>query len=174
MSVQRLVDSLARDSTSRLVAGLAQNQEMLIGARALQGVGAALLTPASLALLPELFPEPRERGVAIGVWGGVGALALAVGPLTGGWLSQHVSWGWIFLINAPIGVATAILAAATIPAGRRGATRGMDLPGLFASSLALFALTYALIEGVYVVPVASPIQAPQDVDRHGSRVGVKR
>jgi EmrB/QacA subfamily drug resistance transporter len=129
------------------VAGLAQNQEMLIGARALQGVGAALLTPASLALLSELFPDPRERGTAVGIWGGVGALALAFGPLTGGWLSQHVSWGWIFLINAPIGVATAALAAATVPAGVRGATRGLDLPGLVTSSLALFALTYALIEG---------------------------
>jgi EmrB/QacA subfamily drug resistance transporter len=128
-------------------AGLAGNQEMLIGARAVQGIGAALLTPASLALLPQLFPDPRERGTAIGVWGGVGALALAIGPLTGGWLSQHVSWGWIFLINAPIGVATAVLAALTIPAGRRGTAKGLDLPGLASSSLALFALTYALIEG---------------------------
>jgi EmrB/QacA subfamily drug resistance transporter len=153
----RLADVLGRRGTffaglgvftlASVVAGLAQNQEMLIGARALQGVGAALLTPASLALLSELFPDPRERGTAVGIWGGVGALALAFGPLTGGWLSQHVSWGWIFLINAPIGVATAALAAATVPAGVRGATRGLDLPGLVTSSLALFALTYALIEG---------------------------
>src|SRR5512147_1624504 len=99
-----------------VVAGLAQNQEMLIGSRAVQGVGAALLTPAALALLTALFPDPRERGTAIGIWGGVGALALAIGPLAGGWLSQHVSWGWIFLINAPIGVATAVLAAISIPA----------------------------------------------------------
>jgi EmrB/QacA subfamily drug resistance transporter len=130
-----------------VVAGLAQNQEMLIGARAVQGIGAALLTPAALALLTALFPDPRERGTAIGVWGGVGALALAIGPLAGGWLSQHVSWGWIFLINAPIGVATAVLAAISIPALGRGTSRGLDLPGLAASSLALFALTYALIEG---------------------------
>jgi EmrB/QacA subfamily drug resistance transporter len=130
-----------------VAAGLAQSQEVLIGARAVQGVGAALLTPASLALLPELFPDPRERGTAIGVWGAVGALALAIGPLTGGWLSEHVSWGWIFLINAPIGVATAALAAVSIPAGARNTVRGLDLPGVLASSLALFALTYALIEG---------------------------
>lgn len=138
---------LAVFTVASVVAGLAQNQEMLIGARAVQGVGAALLTPASLALLPALFPDPRERGTAIGIWGGVGALALAIGPLTGGWLSEHVSWGWIFLINAPIGIATAVLAARSIPAGRRGATRGLDLPGLAASSIALFALTFALIEG---------------------------
>lgn len=153
----RIADVLGRRGTflaglgvftlASVAAGLAQNQELLIGARAVQGVGAALLTPASLALLSELFPDPRERGTAVGIWGGVGALALAFGPLTGGWLSQHASWGWIFLINAPIGVATAALAVATIPAGVRGATRGLDLPGLVTSSLSLFALTYALIEG---------------------------
>ena len=130
-----------------VAAGLAQNQEMLIGSRAVQGIGAALLTPAALALLTALFPDPRERGTAIGIWGGVGALALAIGPLAGGWLSQHVSWGWIFLINAPIGLATAVLAAIAIPPLARGAARGLDLPGLAASSVALFALTYALIEG---------------------------
>jgi EmrB/QacA subfamily drug resistance transporter len=138
---------LAVFTLASIGAGLAQNQEMLIGARAVQGIGAALLTPASLALLPELFPDPRERGTAVGVWGAVGALALAVGPFTGGWLSQHASWGWIFLINAPIGVATAILTAVSVPASRRGGARGLDLPGVLTSSLALFSLTYALIEG---------------------------
>lgn len=129
------------------VAGLAQNQEMLIGARAVQGLGAALLTPAALALITELFPDPRERGTAIGIWGAVGAVALAIGPLTGGWLSQNASWGWIFLINVPIAVVTAVLAAVTIPASERGTARGLDLPGLLTSATALFALTFALIEG---------------------------
>jgi EmrB/QacA subfamily drug resistance transporter len=130
-----------------LAAGLAGSQEVLIGARAVQGVGAALLTPTALALLPVLFPDPRERGVAVGVWGGVGALALAVGPLVGGYLSEHVAWGWIFLVNAPIGVATVTLGMLTMPAGRREAGRRLDIPGLATSSLALLALTYALIEG---------------------------
>ncbi|MET0417628.1 MAG: MFS transporter [Actinoplanes sp.] len=138
---------LAVFTLASVAAGLAQSQELLIGARAVQGVGAALLTPVSLALLTQLFPDPRERGTAIGIWGGVGALALAVGPLTGGWLSEYASWGWIFLINAPIGIATAILAAVSLPPGRRSATRGLDLPGLATSSLALLALTWALIEG---------------------------
>ncbi|MER7009187.1 DHA2 family efflux MFS transporter permease subunit [Dactylosporangium sp. NPDC000555] len=134
-------------TAASIAAGLAGGQEVLIGARALQGVGAALLTPTALALLTELFPDPRERGTAVGIWGAVGALALAIGPLTGGYLSQHVSWGWIFLINAPIGLATAVLGAITLPAGRRTGNRSLDLPGLLSSSLALFALTYALIEG---------------------------
>jgi EmrB/QacA subfamily drug resistance transporter len=130
-----------------VAAGLAGNQETLIGARAVQGVGAALLTPAALALLTSLFPDPKERGTAVGIWGGVGALALAIGPLTGGWLSQHADWGWIFLINVPIGVVTAALAAFTIRVSGRGDARGFDIPGVITSSAALFALTYALIEG---------------------------
>jgi EmrB/QacA subfamily drug resistance transporter len=134
-------------TAASLTAGLAGSQELLIAARAAQGVGAALLTPTTLALLPVLFPDPRERGMAVGIWGGVGALALAVGPLTGGYLSQHVAWGWIFLVNVPIGAATALLAAVSVPGGERSHRRRLDLPGLLTSALALLALTYALIEG---------------------------
>ena len=107
----------------------------------------ALLTPTALALLPVLFPDPKERNTAFGVWGGVGALALAVGPFTGGYLSQHVSWGWIFLINVPIGVATVVMTIASIRAEERRARRSLDLPGLVTSAVALFSVTYALIEG---------------------------
>ncbi|BAL91721.1 putative MFS transporter [Actinoplanes missouriensis 431] len=139
-------------TVASVAAGLADSQGLLIGARAVQGVGAALLAPASLALLQELFPDPKERGTAIGVWGGVGALALAVGPFTGGVLSEHVSWGWIFLINLPIGLVTLGLTLLSVPAGHRQANvtralRRLDPAGLATSSLSLFALTYALIEG---------------------------
>jgi EmrB/QacA subfamily drug resistance transporter len=130
-----------------LVAGVAGSQEMLIGARAVQGVGAALLTPTALALLPVLFPNPRERSVAVGIWGGVGALALAVGPLVGGYLSQHVAWGWIFLVNVPIGVVTVVLTALTMPGSPPEAGRRLDIPGLATSAATLVTLTYALIEG---------------------------
>jgi EmrB/QacA subfamily drug resistance transporter len=133
-------------TAASLAAGLAGSQEWLIAARAAQGVGAAVLTPTTLALLPRLFPDARERATAVGIWGGVGALALAIGPLTGGYLSQHVSWGWIFLINVPLGVVTAAIAANSIPAGR-GSRRRLDLPGLVTSAVAMLALTYALIEG---------------------------
>ncbi|BCY13954.1 MFS transporter [Actinoplanes sp. L3-i22] len=139
-------------TVASLAAGLAGGQELLIGARALQGIGAALLSPAALALIQELFPDPKERGTAIGIWGAVGALALAVGPLTGGVLAEHVSWGWIFLINLPIGVATFALAMITMPRGitknhEKSVFKKMDPIGLVTSSVALFALTYALIEG---------------------------
>ncbi|GIH16983.1 MFS transporter [Rugosimonospora africana] len=138
---------LAVFTVSSLVSGLAGSQEMLIGARAAQGVGAALLTPTALALLPVLFPDPRERAAAFGIWGGVGALALAVGPLAGGYLSQHVDWGWIFLVNVPIGVVTAVLAGLSLPPDGERGRRRLDLPGLVSSSAALFAVTFALIEG---------------------------
>ncbi|GAA1580949.1 DHA2 family efflux MFS transporter permease subunit [Actinoplanes couchii] len=145
------VSGLAVFTAASVVAGLAGGQATLIGARALQGVGAALLAPASLALIQRLFPDPKERGAAIGIWGGVGALALAVGPFTGGVLSEHVSWGWIFLINLPIGLATLALTLVSVPgdpaADRAGVLRRLDPAGLATSSLALFALTYALIEG---------------------------
>ncbi|GLX00389.1 MFS transporter [Microtetraspora sp. NBRC 16547] len=131
-----------------VAAGLAGSQEMLIAARALQGVGAAMLTPTTLAMLPAIFPDPRERATAVGIWSAVGALAMAVGPLTGGLLSENAHWGWIFLINAPIGAVTAVLGFLTIRVPRTERRRtGLDLPGLTFSAVALFALTYALIEG---------------------------
>jgi EmrB/QacA subfamily drug resistance transporter len=138
---------LAIFTLASLAAGLAGSQEALIAARAAQGLGAAVLAPTTLALITSMFPNPRERATAVGVWGSVGALALAIGPLTGGYLSEHASWGWIFLINVPIGAGTGVLAALSLPAVRAGARRALDVPGLASSSLALFALTYALIEG---------------------------
>ena len=85
---------------------------MLIAARAVQGLGAALLMPATLAIIVATFTNARERTAAIGIWGAVGALGLALGPAIGGLISQHLHWGWIFLINVPIGVVTFAIAAA--------------------------------------------------------------
>jgi EmrB/QacA subfamily drug resistance transporter len=131
-----------------LAAGLAGNADILIASRAVQGLGAALVTPTTLALISSNYPDPRERTTAVGVWSAVGALALAVGPLLGGVISQHASWGWIFFINVPFGIATMALAAWAVPADEPAEKRsGMDLPGLVLSAGGLFALTYALIEG---------------------------
>jgi MFS family permease len=97
---------------SSLAAGLAGSGDVLIASRAVQGVGAALLMPTTLAIIMATFTNVRERSMAIGIWAAVGALALALGPVLGGLISQHVRWGWIFLINVPVGVITFVIALA--------------------------------------------------------------
>ena len=87
-----------------LACGLATSGGFLIGARVVQGFGGAMINPATLSIIAATFP-PRERGKAIGIWAGVSAMALAIGPLVGGLLTEHVNWNWIFFINVPIGVA---------------------------------------------------------------------
>src|SRR6478735_1207454 len=138
---------LAVFTVSSLLAGLAGGAATLIAARALQGIGAALVTPTTLAIISATFTDKRERNAAVGVWGGVGALALAVGPVLGGYLTQHVSWEWIFWINLPVGVATMALGAWSITESREDEARRLDLLGVALSTMSLFALTWALIEG---------------------------
>ncbi|MFC4536268.1 MFS transporter [Sphaerisporangium dianthi] len=138
---------LALFTLASAAAGLAGDGTTLILSRGVQGVGAALLAPSALALISVTFPDARERGIAVGVWSAIGGLALALGPLTGGFISENWHWGWIFLINVPIGAVTMALGAWAIGRSDRPARRRLDLPGLAASSVALFALTYALIEG---------------------------
>jgi EmrB/QacA subfamily drug resistance transporter len=138
---------LAIFTISSLLAGLAGGATTLIAARALQGIGAATVTPTTLAIISATFTDPRERNAAVGIWGGVGALALAVGPVLGGLLTQHVSWEWIFWINLPVGIATMALGAWAITESREDEARPLDLAGLGLSTVSLFALTWALIEG---------------------------
>jgi EmrB/QacA subfamily drug resistance transporter len=135
-------------TAASLVAGFAGSADVLVAARAVQGLGAALLTPTTLAIISATYPDPRERNMAVGVWSAVGALALALGPLLGGLISDHLSWGWIFFINVPVGIATLALGLWAISESRESsAPRRLDLPGVVLSSVALFALTYSLIEG---------------------------
>lgn len=134
-------------TAASLAAGLATSGPALIAARAVQGVGAAMLTPTALALITQLFPDPAERGRAVGLWGATGALSMALGPATGGFISENLHWGWIYLINVPIGAVTLGLALWAIQPVHTRIRRGLDLPGLATSTVALFALTYALIEG---------------------------
>jgi EmrB/QacA subfamily drug resistance transporter len=139
---------LAIFTLSSLAAGLSGSGGMLIGARAVQGLGAALLMPATLAVILATFRDARERTMAIGIWGAIGALALAAGPVIGGVVSQHVHWGWIFLINVPIGVITFAIGTLSVDESRaESAVRSLDIPGLITSSVSLTSLTYALIEG---------------------------
>jgi EmrB/QacA subfamily drug resistance transporter len=141
------VTGLVTFTAASVVAGLAGSADVLIGSRALQGIGASLLTPTTLAILTATYPEPGEQARAIGLWGAVGALALASGPLLGGVLSQHLSWHWIFFINAPVGAATLALGLWAIPADRPVVRRPIDVAGVVASAVSLLALTYALIQG---------------------------
>ena len=116
---------LAVFTLSSLAAGLAGSADVLIAARAVQGLGAALVMPASLAIIAATFTNARERTAAIGIWGAVAALGLALGPVIGGLVSQHLHWGWIFLINVPLGVITAAIALPFI-AESRGRTEAED------------------------------------------------
>jgi EmrB/QacA subfamily drug resistance transporter len=131
---------------SSLACGLATGPEMLIGARTVQGIGAALMNPATLSIITATFP-PRQRGTAIGIWAGVSALALAIGPLVGGLLTEKIDWSWIFYINVPIGVLGVLAARVFIDETKdSSAEQRLDLPGLLTSGLGLFAITFGLIE----------------------------
>ena len=142
------VTGLVIFTLASLGAGLAGSGAVLIAARLVQGLGAALMVPTTLAIIVATFDDRRERTQAIGVWAAIGALALAVGPLIGGLISQHLHWGWIFLINVPVGAITLALGLFAIAESRdTSAARRLDLPGLAASVVALFSLTYGLIEG---------------------------
>jgi EmrB/QacA subfamily drug resistance transporter len=130
-----------------LLCAVAPNAGVLIAARALQGVGAALLTPGSLAILQASF-APEDRGKAIGAWSGLGGVATAIGPFLGGWLVQAVSWRLIFVINLPIAAAVVAIAWRHVPETRDPDETGrVDLTGGALVTLGLVGLTYGLIEG---------------------------
>jgi EmrB/QacA subfamily drug resistance transporter len=131
---------------SSLACGLAGGASVLIAARVVQGIGAALMNPATLSIITVTFP-PRQRGTAIGIWAGVSALALAIGPLVGGLITEHINWNWIFFINVPIGVVAVLAAFTFIPESRdTSSEQRPDMAGQGTSALGLFALSYALIE----------------------------
>jgi len=130
-----------------VLCGIAPSAGMLIAARALQGVGGALLTPGSLAILEASF-VPEDRGKAIGAWSGLGGVATAIGPFLGGWLVQAASWRLIFAINIPIAVVVVTLAVRHVPESRDPqATGRVDVTGGALVTLGLVGLTYGLIEG---------------------------
>ncbi|NUR09642.1 MAG: MFS transporter [Nocardioidaceae bacterium] len=126
--------------------GLAQSPTQLIAARLLQGVGAALLTPGSLAMIQGSF-RPQDRGAVIGQWAGLGGIAAAIGPLLGGWIVDNASWRWIFLINVPIAAVVLLVSARHVPESRDPeAAHGFDVLGAALGAVGLGGVTYALIE----------------------------
>ncbi len=126
--------------------GLAQTIHVLIAARALQGVGAALLVPGSLALISTSFPA-ETRGKAIGTWSGFTAITAAIGPLIGGWLVQHASWRWVFFINVPIAVVVILICILRIPdKAESKSDKALDWQGAILATSGLGGITFALIE----------------------------
>jgi EmrB/QacA subfamily drug resistance transporter len=124
---------------------LAPSIEVLVAARALQGVGAALLTPGSLAIIQASFGE-HDRGTAIGAWSGFGGIATAMGPFVGGYLVQGPGWRWVFLINLPVALLVFIVARRHLPESiDPNAPRHLDVVGAVLGALGLGGLTYALI-----------------------------
>jgi EmrB/QacA subfamily drug resistance transporter len=140
------VGGLAVFAASSLACALAPTPEVLIGARIVQGVGAALMNPATLSIITATFP-PRERGTAIGIWAGVSATALAIGPFVGGLLTEHVGWNSIFYVNVPIGAIAIVASLFLIDESKdMSEDQRLDFPGLATATVGLFALTYGLIE----------------------------
>ncbi len=126
--------------------GFSQNATELILARILQGVGGAILTPQTLAIITTLFP-PERRGAAFGIWGGVAGLATIAGPTVGGAIVTYINWRWIFFVNVPIGIAALIATFAIIPDIRPGRRHGWDVMGVLLATAGLFAVVFGLIEG---------------------------
>src|SRR3954447_18905585 len=138
---------LAIFTLSSLACGFAPNAGFLIGMRAVQGAGSALMNPATLSIITATF-APSERGRAIGIWAGVSAMALSIGPLLGGLIVDNLNWNWIFFVNIPVGIVAIAVSLSVISESRDTShEQSIDFPGLVTSGLSLLALCYALIEG---------------------------
>jgi EmrB/QacA subfamily drug resistance transporter len=134
-------------TAASLLCAVAPSAELLVAARLLQGIGGALLTPGSLAMIEATF-RPRDRARAIGAWSGLVGVSAALGPLLGGYLVEAVSWRAIFIINVPLGLFVMVMASRHVPETRDPmATGRLDLPGAVLAALGLAGTTYALIEG---------------------------
>jgi EmrB/QacA subfamily drug resistance transporter len=131
---------------SSLLAGLAWSEASLIGARAFQGLGAAIITPAALSILSTTFVEGRERNIALGVWGAVGGFGAAAGVLLGGILTDALSWEWIFFVNIPVGVVAFALAPLLLRESRDARVKTFDLPGAVLVTGGLSLLVYAITQ----------------------------
>lgn len=141
------VAGVAIFSIASLINGLATSGEMLIGARALQGFGAALVSPAALSIITTTFAEGSERTKALSVWGAIAAGGAAAGLLLGGVLTEFLSWEWVFFINVPVGIAVAIAAYRFVPESRAdGLARHFDIAGATTVTAGLIVLVYAIVK----------------------------
>src|ERR1700726_3291293 len=127
--------------------GIASNIHQLIIARSVQGVGAALLVPGSLAIISTSFDE-KSRGQAIGTWSGFTAITTGIGPVLGGWLVEHASWRWVFLINIPLAAAVVVISLWRIPESRSADARSIDWPGAVLATVGLGGLIGGFVRAV--------------------------
>jgi EmrB/QacA subfamily drug resistance transporter len=140
------VAGLVLFALASLAGGLADSQDLLIGARAIQGLGGAVIAPASLSILTTTFPEGRERNRAVGIWGAMGGAGGAAGVLLGGVLTDLLSWRWILFINVPIGLLAAVFAQRLIAEGRDPSrTRDFDLRGALSATVGLSLLVLGIV-----------------------------
>ena len=133
-------------TTASLVSGFAWGEGPLIGARALQGLGAAIITPAALSILMTTFAEGKERNAALGAWGGVGAFGAVAGVLLGGVLTDLLSWNWIFFVNVPVGILGLVLAPFLLNESRDATAESYDVPGAVLVTSGLVTLVYAITQ----------------------------
>ena len=133
-------------TVASLLAGFAWSEASLISARALQGLGAAVITPAALSILSVTFPEGRERNVALGVWGAVGGFGAAAGVLMGGILTDALSWEWIFFVNVPVGVLAFALAPVLLKESRDASVKSFDVIGAVSVTAGLSSAVYAITQ----------------------------
>ena len=124
----------------------APNSGQLIAARGLMGVGAALIFPTTLAIVVNVFREPRERAAAIGIWTAIAGVGVALGPISGGWLLEHFSWGSVFLVNVPVALVGVVGTLVLVPRSRDPRAPRLDLPGLALSIAGVTLLVWSLIE----------------------------
>jgi EmrB/QacA subfamily drug resistance transporter len=141
-----LSSGLALFALTSAVAAQVHSADALIAARAAMGVGAAVIFPTTLGLITNIFTEPIPRAKAIGLWAAMVGVGVAVGPISGGWLLEHFSWGAIFLVNIPIAVVAIVGGILFVPTSRDPATPPVDLPGLMLSTTGVTALVYTVIE----------------------------
>jgi EmrB/QacA subfamily drug resistance transporter len=133
-------------TVSSLLAGLAWSEASLIGARAFQGLGAAIISPAALSILSTTFAEGRERNIALGVWGAVGGFGAAAGVLLGGILTDALSWEWIFFVNVPVGAIAFLLTPLLLTESRDARVKRFDVPGAVLVTGGLSSLVYAITQ----------------------------
>jgi EmrB/QacA subfamily drug resistance transporter len=141
-----LSSGLALFAVTSAIAAQVNSADALIAARAAMGVGAAVIFPTTLGLITNIFTDPVKRAKAIGVWAAMVGVGVAAGPITGGWLLEHFSWGSIFLVNVPIAAVAIIGGVLFVPTSRDPAAPRVDLGGLVLSSVGVTALVYTVIE----------------------------